>query len=399
MFQLKKKYPTLFYKLLYTAIIIMLYLFGRSVPLYGVDHSAVYSGSWNATTLLTSTVSGDIYRCSVLALGISPYMLAGILVQTVTGLKRSNGKAKLSQRKQNHMTLLATFFLALIMGYMRVEELTFLGEPFIYAKWVALLELICGAMIILWLSSRNKKYGIGGQSALIFVNVLEGLIRTLFGARGSGLLVSLVVSMVVLLLMIYMENTEVRFALQRISIHNIYSDKNYLAVKFNPIGVMPVMFASVGFMVPQAVLRLLCKAYPDTEVYPEILEKMTLTSPVGIVTYVVIFYLLGLIMAIIFLNPQDTAEQLLKGGDSMIGVPAGKKTKRFLLGQIVKQTLIGTTLMAVVIAGPMVAGLYTEVPDELMLLPSSVMILTGVVCRLFGEMEAVRDYDSYTSLF
>ena len=71
---------------------------------------------------------------------------------------------------------------------------------------------------------RNKKYGIGGQSALIFVNILDGIITTLKGNQMLDLLIPVGISIVVMMIVVFMENSEFRIPVQRISIHNIYAD-------------------------------------------------------------------------------------------------------------------------------------------------------------------------------
>ena len=163
MIQSKKKENILRYKLIYTVLILLVYLLGKSLPLYMVDLSAYVHTDLNAEDLLVQSISGDIYQCSLFALGISPYMIASVIVQMISSFKRSDFKAKVSPKKMNRMTLALTLMLAMFQAFVQVQNLQFrvVGDMLILAQIVAVFEMIAGAMIILWLSSRNKHYGIG----------------------------------------------------------------------------------------------------------------------------------------------------------------------------------------------------------------------------------------------
>jgi preprotein translocase subunit SecY len=258
-------------------------------------------------------------------------------------------------------------------------------------------EMVAGAYLILWLAENNKRYGIGGQTALILVNILDGLMGTLEGATLQNLVLPLFVSAVVLVIVIVMENAEKRIPLQRISIHNIYADRNYLAFKLNPIGVMPVMFSSAFFMLPQMALAGLQFLFPEDPRIAEWREQMTLTAPLGIVTYMVILYILTIGFSMVFINPSDLTEQFLKSGDSIRDLHPGKDTKRYLTRQLLVISIGSATMMAVCLGVPMCLQMWNIMDSSLSMLPSSVMILTGIWCNLYQEIRSVKNLDAYQS--
>jgi preprotein translocase subunit SecY len=267
----------------------------------------------------------------------------------------------------------------------------------ILAKTAAMTEMIAGAFLILWLSERNKRFGIGGQTALILVNILDGLMSTLQGHTIRELAVPLAVSFGIMILVIFMENTEKRIPVQRISIHNIYADKNYVAIKMNPIGVMPVMFTSAFFMVPQLLIKLFEMLLPDNPIVIYFSENMVLTKPMGIITYIVILYILTIGFSMVFINPAEMTEQFLKSGDSILNLHSGRDTKRYLTRQILIISLISATVMSGCIAVPMYLQMKEIIDSSLAMLPTSVMILTGIWSNLYQEIAAVRDYDAYVN--
>ena len=385
------------YKLIYTILILLVYMVGKCLPLYMIDLSAYTNGRMDAEALLMQSISGDIYQCSLFALGISPYMISSVLVQLISTFRSSDSKARVSPKKTNRMSLTFTLVIAIIQAVVRVQDLQFRveGDMLAMARIVAAFEMVAGVMIILWLSSRNKQFGIGGQSALIFINVVDGIIATLQGHKIQNLVLSLGVSFVVMVIMIIMENAEKRIPVQRISIHNIYADKNYLAIKLNPIGVMPAMFSTAFFMVPQLIITGLVWLFPEQ---PDILwwqENMTLSKPLGIAVYIFILYCLTIGFSRVFVNPREITEQFLKSGDSILNLHAGRDTRKYLSRVINRISFFSATVMSLCLGVPMILQLVWGGDSTLVTLPSSTMMLTGIWCNLYREIVAIKDLEAY----
>lgn len=387
------------YKILYTALILLIYLICKELPLYMIDVSAYLHQSIDAETLLLQSISGDMHQCSVFALGISPHMISSILVQVLTAFRSSETKAKHSPKKTNDLTLVLMLIIAVLQAFLKVQELKFrvTGDMLFYAQVIAGIQMVAGAMAIMFLASGNKKYGIGGQTAIIFVNVIDGIRVMIQGKEISELLLPLGIALIVMLIMLCMENTEKRIPLQRISIHNIYADKNYLAIKLNPIGVMPAMFSMAFFMIPQLLLSLFIMLFPESEKLLWWQTQMTLTQPVGIVLYLLILYGLTIGFSRVFVNPREMTENFLKSGDSIVGLHAGRDTKRYLSGVITRISIYSATVMSVCMGVPLVLQLTGVLNTSLVSLPSSVMMLTGIFCNLYREYRAIRDLEEYKS--
>lgn len=395
--QFGRKDSILKYKLLYTALVLFIYLLGKNLPLYGIDLSAYANQTLDTATLLIQAISGDVYRRSVFALGISPYMMASILVQMVVAFRSADAKARISPKKKNYILLELTLIFALFQAVLQVRNLSFAvtGQRLMLAQVVSVVEMIAGAMIILWLSEQNKKYGVGGQTALIFVNILEGIVAILTKGSMESLVIPLLISLIVIMLMVILENAEKRIPVQRISIHNIYADKNYLAIKLNPIGVMPVMFSTAFFMLPQLLVTGLAWLFPGQETIIWWQENLILTKPLGVIVYIVILYALTIGFSRVFLNPTETTEQFLKSGDSLAGIHAGRDTKRYLSRNITRISLFSATALSLCLSVPMVMQLNGYMDNSLSALPTSIMMLTGIWSNLYREVLSIRDMDAY----
>lgn len=394
---LNRKESILKYKLLFTALVLLLYLLGKNMPLYGIDLSAYVNRTLDTEALLIQAISGDVFRCSVFALGISPYMMSSILVQMVVACRSADAKARISPKKKNRVTLELTFVFALFQALFRVRELayTVTEDQLLFAQVVSATEMVAGAMIILWLADQNKKYGVGGQTALIFVNILDGIAALLTECSPESLVIPLLVSFLVIMFMVVLENAEKRIPLQRISIHNIYADKNYLAIKLNPIGVMPVMFSTAFFMLPQLLVNGLAWLFPGQETILWWQENLVLANPLGVVVYIVILYGLTIGFSRVFLNPSEITEQFLKSGDSLVGIHAGRDTKKYLSRQITRISFFSATMISLCLGIPMALRLNGYMDDSLAALPTSIMMLTGIWSNLYRETLAIRDMDAY----
>jgi preprotein translocase subunit SecY len=192
-----------------------------------------------------------------------------------------------------------------------------------------------------------------------------------------------------------MENAEMRIPLQRISIHNIYADKNYLAIKFNPIGVMPAMFSMAFFMVPQMVVTALLFSDPLNKDYWWWFSNMSLNKPLGISIYIGAVYVLTLGFSRVFVNPKELTEQFLKSGDSVLGIHAGKDTRKYISRVINRLGFLSATVMSVCLGVPMLLQLQGYIDSAYVMLPSSIMMMTGIWCNLHREIQAVKDLEGY----
>ena len=184
------------YKLAYTSIIVAIYLLGRNIPLYGVDVSTYTVTAGNAETLLMQAIGGDANRYSLFALGISPYMISSILTQIMVACRRAATRIQMLPSRISRIQLTLTMCFTLVQAIIRVRELNFRinasTEPLI--KIIVIVEMITGVIMILWLGSRNEKYGIGGRTILIYINIIDGTMSILIGHSARELFIPLVLS-------------------------------------------------------------------------------------------------------------------------------------------------------------------------------------------------------------
>ena len=384
-------------KALFTGIIILVYLVGRSLPLFGMDVSVEKIEDIDVQLLLLQTVNGDRYQNSIFTLGVFPYMIASLVMQIIVATLSSDKKSRVSQVGLNRLSLNVMLIIAIIQAIYKVGNLSFryTDENLFIAKAVVVIQMVAGAFIILWMSDRNSKYGIGGQTTLIYINILDSLTSAVQGNPFVKTIIPIVISIVIMVVVIIMENAEMRIPVQRVSIHSIYADKNYMAIKLNPIGVMPVMFCSAVFMLLQIIVSFLGVIFPNSEAIIWLNENMALSHILGVIVYIGVLYFLTIAMALVFINPKDLTEQFLKSGDSIVNLHAGKDTKKYLRKQVLSMSIFSSTAMSICILIPMILERFDIISGSLAILPSSFMLLAGIFYNLYQEVITIRNYDEY----
>lgn len=393
----KAKEHILLYKILYSLMIMLVYMIGRNIPLYGVDVEAYRDVDINAQSIIIQAVSGDMKNCSIFILGLWPYMLASMLIVLVVAIATLDKTRRISPKKVNIWTVTLMLIIGMLQAYERVQNYIYKvdGTALIQAKVIAFVELIAGMLIVVYLGDRATKYGICGKTSVFLVNIVDGMMTMLVGQPFRKLWLIIVIGIIEIAVMLVLENTEKRIAVQRVSIHNIHADKDYIAYKMNPVGVTPMMFASAAFILPQSVFGLLNKMFPESGTIEWIYHRMNLTSVLGVWVYIAIIVILTIAFSFIMLTPGKTAEDLLKSGDSILGVYAGRETKRYLQGCVLSFSLISSVVIGICVGVPLFLQFGGYINSKLAMFPCSIMMFTGIWISFGREAEVYRNMDRY----
>lgn len=393
----KAKEHILLYKILYSLMVMFVYMIGRNIPLYGVDVEAYRDVDINAQSIIIQAVSGDMKNCSIFILGLWPYMLASMLIVLVVAIATLDKTRRISPKKVNIWTVTLMLIIGILQAYERVQNYIYKvdGIALIQAKAIAFVELIAGMLIVVYLGDRATKYGICGKTSVFLVNIVDGMMTMLVGQPFRKLWLIIVIGIIQIAVMLVLENTEKRIAVQRVSIHNIHADKDYIAYKMNPVGVTPMMFASAAFILPQSLFGLLNKLFPESGTIEWIYHRMNLTSVLGVWVYIAIIVILTIAFSFIMLTPGKTAEDLLKSGDSILGVYAGRETKRYLQGCVLSFSLISSVVIGICVGVPLFLQFGGYINSKLAMFPCSIMMFTGIWISFGREAEVYRNMDRY----
>lgn len=383
-------------KITYSVMIVLVYILGRKIPVFGVDTSAYKTVSLNAQTLFLQSLTGDFKNISIFILGLWPYMIASFFAMIYMAFRSIDRNAKLSKRHLSNVTNIIMMVIAAVQAYQKVESFVYLDKYNIHiVKSVAFIELMAGMVLVIYFCDRCQKYGIGGKSAIFLVNIYDGIFSMLTQSSWSQVRLPILIGITEIILIIIFENTEKRIAVQRVSIRSIYEDKNYIAYKFNPIGIMPIMFASAFFAMTQMILNVVVTYNPGNMDVIWVSENMVLTSPLGMITYIVWIWILNIGFSFLMLLPHKTADDLMRAGDSLEGIHSGKYTTIYLSGCVLRLGICSSLAFSVFVGVPFLLQYLGYIDESVVMIPSSLMMTAGLWISFYREAEVYHHTDMY----
>lgn len=357
-------------KILLTLLFLFIYRLGCWIPCVGFSTDVVLKNSngLGFFELMNMVSGGALSNCSVLALGVSPYITASIVIQLLTvaipALERLSKAGEDGRRKINFYTRIAALILAVAQAVGIV--VAYAGEGFdpnltaVMPTWLigmgVVLIMVAGAMFTVWIGERITDLGIGnGTSMLIFVGILSTAGTSIAAVVESCftnptniwyLVLFLVAIVLIFAFIVFMDGGERRVQVQyakQIKGRKMYGGQsNYIPIKVNATGVMPIIFASALLTFPQMIISIFS---PKTEWYAKWLGTNSWL-------YIVLTALLILVFAFFYskisFNPDDISKRIQQQGGFIPGIRAGKPTADHL-GKISNRiTLFGAIMLAVI---------------------------------------------------
>ncbi len=421
-------------RILYTLGIIMIYRFGAYVVLPGVDPSMLASLQNQTKSgllgLLNMFSGGAFSNASIFALGIMPYISASIVVQllgmAIPYFQKLQKEGESGRKKINQITRYLTVFILIFQSPAYIANLVSqLPSEAIYPFSSAVVHhsvfsffgissiilLTAGSMFIMWLGERITDKGIGnGISIIIMIGIMARLPFALFGElvsrmeqKGGGMVLFVVeiaflvfVILVTILLVQGTRRIPVQYAKRIVGNKQYGGVRQYIPLKVNAAGVMPIIFAQAIMFLP-----LTLAGFANSE---------TLTGFARVFTdfnsfpYNATFFLLIIIFTYFYtaitVNPNQMAEDMKKNGGFIPGVKPGKRTAEFIDNVMSRITLPGSIFLGFVAIMPAfvrLVGVNTQFAQFYG--GTSLLILVGVVLDTLQQIEShllMRHYDGLT---
>jgi preprotein translocase subunit SecY len=415
---MKKADDVLLKRLLLSVGILLFIRMGTFLPIPGINHGhlAFYIQQHPITKNLVSTFSGnDTFVIGLFTLNIFPYINASIMVQLITGLIPSISKLQKEgggegRRAITRLTRLITFGWALIQS----SSIAFYLKRALF-DWTPLLAfevilwLATGAMIVLWLSELITEYGLGnGASLLIYTNIISSLPNlgkklmtentgslTLVSGLGIALLFFIAISGIITL----QESARIVPLIsskqlgQTQSLVSKVKSNNYIPLRFNQAGVMPIILTTAILVVPNYITNL--------GVFPLLTIPIFLKSSKIIywISYFILILIFSAFYSTIVLNPKDISQELQKMAVSIPGIRPGLATT-FYLKQVMKRvTFFGAIILAVLATLPNIVEGILNISSFNGLGTTSLLILVGVVLDISREMKSIILSNIYNERF
>ena len=409
--------PDLRKKILFTLFILVLYRIGAHIPVPGVDAAAIQATLESLPALgMLNLFSGDaLSRMSVFALGVMPYITAGIIMQllqaAIPSLERLSKEGEAGKRKITQYTRFLT------IGIATIEAVGFIGTVFsgavamsVLPRWltviVIVVTLVAGTALIMWLAELITQRGIGnGMSLLIFAGIVSrfpaALAETLlYGGtdwQNVALTVLIIVSiLVVIAAVIYIDRGQrripVNYAKRVVGRRVMGGTSTYIPLKVNGANVVPIIFASAFLSIP-AQLALFINA----EWFQGFAEAVTVGPINWIITFALIVFFSYFYTALVF-NPIDLADNLRQQGGFIPGVRPGGQTIKYIETVMNRIVLPGALFLGIIAVGTSILFAATNNPLIMQFGGTSILIMVGVALETMTQIESqlkMRHYDGF----
>lgn len=440
------KIPELRDRILFTLALIVIIRLGVHITLPGVDAGVIKawldhlktqdpkSPGGGITALLTVFSGGGLQQAGIFALGIMPYISASIMVQLMTAVvpklsrlaREDGGRQKITQ-----YTRYITIVIAIVQGTFVAKSLMN-PENIPYMKgiekfgdlvpnpdyiWMGLtvLTIVAGTVLLMWIGDQITEKGIGnGTSIIIMVNIISALPGALiqawkFFTTGENAWQAIaMVGMIVLLLLVIAATIAITQAQRRIAVQyakrvvgrkQFGGQTQYLPLKVNYAGVMPIIFASAVLSLPPMMLQWFFSSQPwANKLYGELSGGGTwyyILGGIGI-------FLFSYFWVAMMFQPSQISEDLKRNGGYIPGVRPGKPTADFLDFTMTRLTFAGAIFLAILFVLPVATGKLVGLPPGSLILQffggTSLLIMVGVVLDIMRQVETQllqKHYDGF----
>ena len=412
-------------RLLYTFCLILVYRLGCFIVLPGIDATMLAKLQNTASTglvgLLNMFSGGAFGNASIFALGVMPYISASIVVQLlgvfVPYFRKLQMEGESGRKKMNQLTRYLTILIICIQGpaYMAALHNQIPGQAFVAVNrlgWsnfmfnlVSTLILMAGSMFVMWLGERITDRGIGnGISLIIMIGIVARLpfaivaeIGEKLSTTNGGLLLLIVefliwffVIVAAIALVQAVRRVPVQYAKRVIGNRQYGGVRQYIPLKINAAGVMPIIFAQALMLFP-----LIFSRWDATRGLAATLGNYTGFWYNFIFAFLIIVF--TYFYKAVTVNPTMMAEDMKRNGGFIPGVKPGKKTVEYLDSIMSKVTLPGSIMLAIIAILPAFARNF-GVNDQFASFygGTSLLILVGVVLDTLQQIESyllMRHYD------
>ena len=410
----------------FTILVLFIYRLGYFVQLPYVrfeNVQALYSSGESMFGFLDIFSGGALSNFSVVALGVTPFITASIVVQLlqmdiVPAIKEWSEEGEEGKQKINTLTK----YLAIGLGF--VQALTIVlgvsvsyndiffgvGTPTGPMTYIYLaIVMTAGTAFVLWLADLITAKGIGNGTSLMIVagiisaypDMINDLLQTYIFADETGVgEVFIFIGVIVLMLLIiigvvFMEAAQRKIPIQYTNRSNAatFRGKNdsNIPIKLNSASVIPVIFASTLMSLPLTISNFV----QNTAVANVLNSIFNSSEPIGFVVYIILIVLFTFFYSFLQMNPEQMAENLRKQQANIPGVRAGEETKSYISRVLFKVNVLGATYLSVLAALPIIMTKIFNLPASVQVGGTGLIIVVGVAIETAKQIKSASEEKQY----
>lgn len=418
-------------KILYTLFIIVLFRLGSNIFVPFLDNSAISTMMGGASLLnyLDVMTGGSLGKGTLLAMSITPYINASIIIQllavAIPPLEKLQKEGEEGRKKLNTITKFTSLALAIlqaiafyftlrngyndsngvhtaILKYGDVRE----ANPDMFAVVLSAIVIVAcfvaGASMIIWLGDRINEKGIGnGISMILFAGIVSGLPNAVKYfvslckenlANIGFVLLAIVIFIAMVWFVIMMTNAERRIPVQyakRVVGRKMYGGQStHIPIKVAMSGVMPIIFAMSLMSLPQTILFFFGINGTGDTFWDGFVRLFSQSSPLYAVIYFLLIIAFNYFYVSIQYNPVEIANNLKKNNGAIPGYRPGKPTSDFIYNSLNKITLIGAIFLGIVAIFPIILALCVPSLQGISIGGTTILIVVGVALETVRSLES-----------
>jgi len=408
--------PELRKKVLYTFFMLLIYRLVSVIPAPGIDVATVQSAMSNYDMLgLVNMMTGNAFsQMTIMAMGISPYINASIIMQLLTiaipaleRLQKEGGEE--GKQKINRITRYVTVGLAALQAIGIIAGLGAIKSTYKnFFGYVSIgIIMAGGTALAMWIGEKITKNGIGnGISLLIFAgiisNLFNGILSTVTGifngtATVGNLLVIVLTTLIILVVVTYVDMAERRIPVmyaKRVVGRKMYGGQStHIPLKLLSVGVLPLIFAYSFMAFPGTIFAMFGT---NSGAYQWWQAHMNQTSPWYMIVCALLIIAFSYFYTSITFNPQDIAKNIQQQGGHIPGIRTGSKTVEFLSRTSNRLTLFAALFLAILSTIPSVLTVWQQV--QIPFGASSILIAVSVAIETVRQVESqlvMRNYKGF----
>lgn len=413
-------------KILITFALLLVFKVGTYIPIPLIETTNVQQivSQNDFLTVLNAFSGGGLSNFSILALGISPYITASIVVQMghiiIPKLAEWQEQGEQGKQKLNRVTRYVTIVLAMVQALVLIFSLgakpeNILGNSLIQYNNIYWLFYIYMAVVItagsaftMWLADLITKHGIGNGSSMVISAGIISSIPTMFvalsnqylGANFTGLNCFLFILVVVLyiamiLAVVFFEGATRKIPVQYAN-RQVGQNSSDIPVKLNSANVIPVIFAQTLMSIPLTIIGALGLTVSSSQVAYWFNQIFTTSQPIGITLYILLIVFFSFFYSFMQVDPDKISDNLEKQGAYIPGYRPGEETKVQLSKMLFRITLIGATYLVLLALIPIVMNLAFKFTSSAVVIGgTSLIIVIGVAIETFRQIETASETKEY----
>ncbi len=407
-------------KILFTFLLILVYRFGSFIVLPGVNPEGLKplenQTSEGLMSLLNMFSGGAFSNASIFALGIMPYISASIVVQLLTialpYFQKIQKDGESGRKRITQLTRYLTVFILLIQGPSYLINLSMQAPDAVptdfFFKVTSVIIMCAGSMFVMWLGERITDKGIGnGISIIILIGILarfpdaiaKELVSAISGTSGGFIILLLefvflfVVIMASIALVQAVRRIPVQYAKQTAAMaansgsaaSRIGGVRQYIPLKVNAAGVMPIIFAQAIMFIPLSVLPFVA----SDETVQSVQTFMNLNSWQYNVVFSFLIIVFTYFYTAITIQPNQMAEDLKRNDGFIPKVKPGADTAEYIDDVMSKITLPGAVFLALIAVMPAIVSSLVDINHQFAQFfgGTSLLIMVGVVLDTLQQIE------------